>query len=70
VPDVVLAPAEALFQRDGAPIVYVLDRSEFVERRVEVQRRGREQSIVSSGLSPGERVATRRPSPDMVRRVK
>jgi multidrug efflux pump subunit AcrA (membrane-fusion protein) len=70
VPDVVLAPAEALFQRDGAPIVYVLDRSELVERRVEVQRRGREQSIVSSGLSPGERVATRRPSPDMVRRVK
>lgn len=68
VPDVVLAPAEALFQRDGAPIVYVLDGSEFVERRVTVQRRGREQSIISSGLSPGERVATRRPAPDMVRR--
>ena len=27
VPDVVLVPAEAIFQRDGAPIVYRLDGS-------------------------------------------
>ena len=31
VPDVVLVPAEAIFQRDGAPIVYRLDGSMFVE---------------------------------------
>lgn len=67
VPDVLLAPAEALFQRDGAPIVYLLDGAGFVERRVEVQRRGKEQSIIASGLSPGDRVAIRRPPPDLVR---
>ena len=34
VPDVVLVPSEAIFQRDGATVVYQLDGSEFDERRV------------------------------------
>jgi HlyD family secretion protein len=67
VPDVVLVPAEAIFQRDGAPIVYRLDGTEFEERRVEVSRRGREQAIIASGVVPGDRVATRRPAPDQIR---
>ena len=69
VPDVVLVPAEAMFQRDGAPIVYKLARSEFVETPVEVQRRGKEQSIIASGISPGDRIATRRPPPEAIRRT-
>ena len=69
VPDVVLVPAEGMFQRDGAPVVYKLERSEFVETPVEVQRRGKEQSIILSGISPGERVATRRPPPEFIRRT-
>lgn len=67
VPDVTLIPAEAIFQRNGAPIVYRLDGNEFEERQVEISRRGREQAIVTTGLAPGDRVATRRPSPDLVR---
>ena len=67
VPDVTLVPAEAIFQRDGAPIVYRLDGTEFEERQVQVSRRGREQAIVASGLAPGDRVATRRPTPDQIR---
>ena len=69
VADVLLVPAEAMFQRDGAPVVYQLDGSEFVETPVTVQRRGKEQSIVSAGVSAGARVATRRPSPDLIRRA-
>lgn len=69
VPDVVLVPAEAMFQRDGAPVVYKLARSEFVETPVEVQRRGKEQSIIAAGISPGDRVATRRPPPESIRRT-
>jgi RND family efflux transporter MFP subunit len=69
VPDVILVPAESIFQRDGAPIVYRLDESEFVEAPVEVVKRGKEQAIIASGVKPGERVATRRPSPDMIRRT-
>ena len=68
VPDVLLVPSEAVFQRDGAPVVYVLSRGEFEERRVEIARRGREQAIVKSGVEAGERIATRRPAPEMIRR--
>ena len=69
IPDVVLVPAEAIFQQDGAPNVYRLVGSEFVPTRVEVKRRGREQAILASGVEPGDRVAIRRPTPEMVRRA-
>jgi HlyD family secretion protein len=69
VPDVVLVPAEAIFQRDGAPIVYKLERSLFVETPVTLRKRGKEQAIVDQGVGPGDRIATRRPLPDMIRRT-
>lgn len=68
VPDVLLVPSDALFQHDGAPIVYRLERGEFVETVVAVQRRGKEQSIIASGVAAGDRIATRRPAADLVRR--
>jgi HlyD family secretion protein len=65
--DAILVPAEAIFQQDGAPTVYRLVGSEFVPTRVEIKRRGREQAIVSAGVQPGERIATRRPAPEMIK---
>lgn len=67
VPDVLLVPSDAIFQKDGAPIVYRLQRSKFVEVPVQVQRRGKEQTIVHSGLEPGDRIATRKPAAEMIR---
>jgi multidrug efflux pump subunit AcrA (membrane-fusion protein) len=69
VPGVTLVPAEAIFQRDGSPVVYKLSGSEFEEQIVEVSRRGREQAIVTRGVAPGDRVATRRPAADLIRRT-
>jgi HlyD family secretion protein len=69
VPNVVLVPSEAIFQRDGHPIVYRLDGSEFEERRIEVARRGREQAIIGKGVAVGERIATRRPGMELIRRT-
>ena len=69
VKDVVLVPSESIFQRDGHPIVYLLDGDAFVERRIQVTRRGREQAIVESGVSPGDRIATRRPAAELIRRA-
>jgi len=69
VPDVVLVPTESLFQRDGYPIVYRLAGTMFEERRVEVTRRGRELAIIKAGVDPGDKVATRRPGADLVRRA-
>jgi HlyD family secretion protein len=69
VADVTLIPAESLFQKDGAPVVYRLDGSEFVETRVEVKRRGKEQAILASGVKPGDRISRRRPPAEAVRRT-
>lgn len=68
VPDVFLVPAEAVFQKDGSPVVYVLDGWGFIERRVQITRRGREQAAVTAGLGAGDRLATQRPGVDLVRR--
>jgi HlyD family secretion protein len=68
VPDVLLVPVEALFQRNGAPIVYRLDGSTFVETLVTIRQRGREQAIIDQGVAPGDRVASRRPAPEMMRK--
>ena len=43
--------------------------SEFVEHAGSIAKRGKEQAIVSAGSKPGDRVATRRPPPQMIRRA-
>jgi HlyD family secretion protein len=68
VPDVTLVPSESVFQRNGFPVVYKLAGSGFDEMRVQVSRRGKEQSIVTSGIAAGDRIATRRPPAELVRR--
>ena len=70
VQDVVLVPAEAIFQRNGAPVVYRLHESTFVETPVTIRKRGKEQAIIDAGVAPGDRVATRRPTPDLITSVK
>jgi HlyD family secretion protein len=67
VPNVTLVPAEAIFQQNGAPIVYRLDGNEFEAVSVRVTKRGKEQAIIASGVDPGDRIATRRPAPEMIR---
>jgi len=69
VPDVILVPVESIFQRNGAPVVYTLSGSKFVETPVTVRKRGREQAIVDRGAVPGDRIATRRPPAGLVRRA-
>ena len=69
LPGALLAPTEAVFQRDGHPIVYRLRGSMFDETRVDVLRRGREQVAISSGVTAGEKLATRRPDQDQIRKA-
>jgi multidrug efflux pump subunit AcrA (membrane-fusion protein) len=63
VPDVLLAPVEAVFTVDGRPTVYRLDGASFEPQPVEVARRGREQVALASGVRPGDRIALKRPAP-------
>ena len=69
IPNVVLIPSEAIFQHDGATVVYELDGDHFQERRVQIQKRGKEQAVVGSGVDPGVRIATRRPAVELIRRA-
>jgi len=68
LPSVTLVPAEAIFQKDGRPVVYRLNGSKFDETSIDIVRRGREQAAVSDGVKPGDKLAVRRPEPDLIRR--
>ena len=68
LPSVTLVPAEAIFQKDGRPVVYKLNGSKFDEQQIEIIRRGREQAAVSAGVTAGDKLAVRRPEADLIRR--
>ena len=58
----IVVPAEAVFQKSGASIAYVLHGSQFKEQPVEVERRSGGQILIAKGLQPGQRVALRDPT--------
>ncbi|HKB13054.1 MAG TPA: efflux RND transporter periplasmic adaptor subunit [Vicinamibacterales bacterium] len=61
LPDVLVVPTGAVFQRGAATIVYVVAEGRIENRPVTVLRRGREQVAVASGVRDGERVALKEP---------
>jgi HlyD family secretion protein len=68
LPNMTLVPAESIFQKDGRPVVYKLNGSRFDEQPIEIVRRGREQAAVSAGVDAGDKIAARRPEPDLIRK--
>jgi multidrug efflux pump subunit AcrA (membrane-fusion protein) len=61
VESVVLAPTSAVFERDGASVVYVVTDGSVVPRPVTIQRRGRDQVIIAGGVEAGTRIALQPP---------
>ena len=59
--DALIVPASAVVERDGAAYVFVLSSGSLQERRVTLQRRGRDRIAIASGVSPGDRVAVEAP---------
>jgi multidrug efflux pump subunit AcrA (membrane-fusion protein) len=64
VPDVILIPAEASFQKKGRSVAYVLNGRGFDERVIEISRRSGSQLWIAKGLDPGEKVALKDPTPE------
>ncbi len=62
LPDSILVSAEAVFDKGGRAVSYVLAGNRFVERAIEVGRRGNGQVLVVRGLNAGERVALKDPT--------
>lgn len=62
VPNSILVPTQALFQKNGTTVVYVQDRSKFGERTVQAGRRSGDTVQILDGIKPGERVALKDPT--------
>jgi RND family efflux transporter MFP subunit len=64
IPDAVLMPVRALFEKNGRSVAYVArPHGGWDERPVKIGRRGQEQLVVSEGVRPDERVALKDPIP-------
>ncbi len=61
IPDSILVPLEAVFQKQGRSVVYVQKGRSFEERAVTIGRRNSTQAQVLAGLKTGEKVATKDP---------
>src|SRR5262249_43670600 len=62
VPNSVLVPVQAVFDRNGRSVAYVLRGSKFEERIVQTSRRSKTEILIASGLQAGERVALKDPT--------
>jgi HlyD family secretion protein len=62
IPNAIVIPSEAVFQKSGETVAYVLRGSKFDERTIEVGKRGESQLVVTAGLTPGDRVALKDPT--------
>ena len=62
IPNAIVIPVEAAFQKSGQTVAYVLHGSKFEERPIEVGKKGESQIVVTSGLTPGDRVALKDPT--------
>jgi HlyD family secretion protein len=60
--NVVIAPAEAVFNSAGQDVVYVLARNGVSRRPVQVDRRNADHAVIKRGAVPGERVALEDPA--------
>jgi RND family efflux transporter MFP subunit len=62
LPDSILIPVEAVFEKGGRTVSFVQNAIGFKEQTIEVSRRGEGQVLISRGLSPGQHVALKDPT--------
>jgi HlyD family secretion protein len=62
IADGIIVPPEAVFEKNGGSVAYVLHGSQFEERPVQVARRSKAELLIGSGLRAGEQVALKDPT--------
>jgi HlyD family secretion protein len=56
-----LVPSNAVFERDGVSVVYVMSGTSVEARRVTIERRGRDRVALAAGVDAGTRIALQPP---------
>jgi RND family efflux transporter MFP subunit len=62
IANAVLVSPEAVFEKNGGSVAYVLRGTKFEERQVQVSRRSKATLLISSGLQAGDKVALKDPT--------
>lgn len=62
IPNALHVPAQAVFQKEGKPIVYVKKNGRFEERPIQLARRSESVMVLAGGVQPGEIVALADPN--------
>ncbi|MFB3778432.1 MAG: HlyD family efflux transporter periplasmic adaptor subunit [Bryobacteraceae bacterium] len=62
IPNAIYIPAQAVFEREGRPVVYVKTGDRFEERSVRLAKRSESTMVISEGLRAGEEIALTNPS--------
>ncbi len=62
IPNSLVVPATAVFEKGTRLVAYVLVNGEFVDRTLEIGRRGDGKVMVTRGLKPGDQIALKDPT--------
>ena len=62
IPNAIYVPAQAVFEREGQPVVYVQSAKGFQERVVKLKRRSESTMVISDGLKVGEVISLSNPT--------
>ena len=62
IPNAIHIPAQAVFEKDGKPSVWVETGRRFQQRPVKLARRSESTMVISEGLKPGEVIALSDPT--------
>lgn len=62
IPNAIHIPAQAVFDRDGRPTVWVQSGRRFERRQVKLARRSESTMVIAEGLKPGETIALADPT--------
>jgi hypothetical protein len=62
IPNAIYIPAQAVFEKEGRPVVYVQSGKSFQERTVKLQRRSESTMVIADGLKAGETIALSDPT--------
>jgi hypothetical protein len=62
IPNAIHIPVQAVFEKDGKPIVYVKNGNQFDERVIKPLKRSESTMVIAEGLKPGEVLALADPN--------